>query len=794
MVQILSFKNSLLLHKKKFLWLIFIAIGISTIPPPVSFGGSGLDASGLIAIPWISFKNFQFGHDINFIFGPLGYLYLKAFVVPSLWLESVFYSLFAHSFFIVSMALLVTKLPIRWKDNLLILLLIFPLAFLTSHTLTIDDKLEISLSVFLYLVITRNIDTKYNIPLLIFVSISLAIEFLIRFNMAVAGLSIVIMYSMISIAKKESKNAIVISVSYFFFILILWLASNQHLTNLPSYFINGIVLSSGYSYGDASPGPMYQVYEGLIGIALVIILFVYSLIVKAKNLLIFILLNGVLLFESFKHGFIRHDLHVVYYFFTYGVFFLSAYIIYKYDYKNVENNKNKFIILMALVLMAVLCVVNLDYIYPDLILPDISQTISRWQIIVPLASDKSYQTHVLESIQDVAKSNYQLDAETIRYIGNKTMDILPWEIALPWVYDFNWSPNPTLQSFMILSPQSDKMNAEHFSGENAPKVLLYSYGSIDARYPLFDAPLTFATILHNYQYVNTSGNFAVLLSYDPKNSTWGTEEDLGSMEVKVGEPIVIPKYNSGYEFANIDLKFSNLGKLMNLFYKPSIAHLRFKFSDSTYSDEFKFIPMVSNDGVFVSQYVYSIGNLTSLFSGKITPNIDEMIIYVDDPVQYEHNIKVKFVGVPAHVSMQEDKMPDWNSLSLTKGGKMAIDFIGNSKYAYTQKINITNYNDMSMQFIDVKGWAFDDLAKDGNVKTFLVLRDEKNEFTLPTQKVFRSDLPSVFGVDSYKYAGWETSLNTKDFGHECYSVSVRILRSNDHEYFDLGRGAPICFN
>lgn len=782
-VNISSFKGKLASHKNKFIWLIFSVIGISTLPPPVNFGGPGLDPSCLIGIPLISFKHFQFGHDITFITGPLGYFYFSGFVVPFLWFQSMLYALFVHFFFIFSIALLTVKLAVKWKDVLFVFLL-----FVLSYIVT-DDRLEISLSILLYLLITDKISRKFELPLLIFVSLSLAIEFLIKFDMVVAGLSIITMYSIIAFTRKGSKNALVISASYAFFVLILWVISDQYLTNLPSYFIDGLELSSGYTYGLALPGPMYQVYEGLAGVILVVILFIYSLAQKSRNLTIFILLNSVLLFESFKHGFVRQDLHVISYFWTYGIFFVLSYIIYKYDTRHVDHDKKRFLMMVVLVLASVLCVVNLDHLLPGLILPDISKTILSWKIIFPLTLDKSYQTQVLESIKNGSKSVYQLDEETIRNIGNKTMDVLPWEIALPWVYDFNWSPNPSLQSFEVLSPQSDKLNAEHFSGDKAPRTILYSYESIDNRYPLFDEPLTFATILHNYQYVHTSGKFA-LLSYNSKNSTWGIEKNLGSMRAKIGESIKIPKYNSGYEFAYVDLKFSPLGKFMNIVYKPSLAHIRFKLSDQTYSDEFRFIPMVSNDGIFVSQYVSNVYDLQSIFAGKITQNIDEMKIWVDNPIDYENSINVKFIGVPANVVVQ-NIIPDWGSLKLVHGGIMAIDTI--DKQLYSQVGNVIDISNNTSGYIRMNGWAVDDLSKDGTIKTFLVFQDGEKKIILSTQKVLRPDVAKYYGVDSYQYGGWTTGFDTKRFGHECYKFSLRILRSSGQEYFDLDGGKLICF-
>ncbi len=426
-----SFKNVVLQHKNKFIWLIFIVIGIATLPNPIRGFGPGLDPSGLIALSWIPLQNLQIGDDIMWSFGPLGYFYTTTYVYPDLWFPTIFYHLFVHSFFIFSIALLMTRLSIKWKDNLFVFLLMPTLVYITSYRVFQDDQLILSFVIILYLIITLRISRKFEMPILFFVASLLAFESLIKLNMAVASLSIVIIFSSISIFMKEPKRALVFSVSYIFLLPIIWIMSGQQLANLPFYASNILESSSGYNYGLAIEGPLYQVIAGVIGVVFVIILFIYSVVKKHKNLIIFILLNSILLFMAFKHGFVRHDLHVMNYFFTFGVFFVSSYIIFKYDTKHIVRDKKMIILLSLLFIGSILYVINMDILWPDLIIPDITKTITDWAPVYPLIFDESYQIQKTEGRKDYLKDFHQLDKETIDFIGNKTMDVIPWDISVP---------------------------------------------------------------------------------------------------------------------------------------------------------------------------------------------------------------------------------------------------------------------------------------------------------------------------------------------------------------------------
>jgi len=784
--------DTLFFIKKRFTWLVLIAIGILTIPGPWFFPRPDLDASGMIGLYLAQLKHFQIGLDEVSQFGPLAFLYAPTYIDPSLWFPAMIYRLASHSIFLFAVGLFLMKSSVTWKENLLILSMLPAMALLTSINGNNDYELISSLVIFLYLIITHKIGIKYEMLLLTLVSFAFAVESLIKFTMTVSILSMIVMFSLISIVSKEYKRALTVCIFFSIFLLILWVGSGQYLSNLPSWLVNNVEFSYGYSYGNAIDGPKFQLVEAVVGIIFAVILSIYAFVKRDKNLTIFILLNGELLFESFKHGFVRQDAHVNYFFFYYALFFILTYIIYK---QNNEDKKyhGKVVLKVPLLVLSVIFVANILFLSLASVEASIPQAISMYGSVPSLMFDHSRQSQMIEDAKTLSKNHYQLGNETINYIGNKTMDVFPWDIGVPWIYDLNWSPRPMFWSFQVFSSYLDKLNAQHFlDKKDAPQTILYAYKSVDNRYPLFDEPLTFQAILHNYQYVQTSGEFA-LLSYSPKEQ-WGPEQDLGIVEGELGKPIKIPKYDDGYEFADIDLNFSSLGKFMNIIYKPSLAHIRFKFSDSTYSQEFRFLPGASKDGVFVSQYIDSVYDLPSILSGKIAPNIDEMTITADYPTHYEKTVRVKFVGIPTQVSIEqnkENKIPVWSSLKPVQGGMMAIDWIDNIQYA-KQGI-VVNVNDETGHLVTISGWAVDNLSKDGAVKTFLEFRDGEKEITLPTKKMDRPDLVDAYGVPSYTNGGWYTVFDTKEFGHECYTLSLYIPRSNGQEYFKISSDKSICF-
>lgn len=634
--------KSFLTHKALQIVLI-ILISIWTMPWPVHMPGSGLDTSWEIGINIAAANDLQFGSDIAFSFGPFGYLYFPRYIDHTLWFQSFIFTLFVHFLFVFSIALLMNRTSVTWEEYFVV----FPLLLIPIHILH-DFKLLLSVVILLYLIATRKFKQEFEVKLLFFAIMLLAIASLIKFSMLITALSILVAFLFICMRERYYQKALTTFISYVAFVSFLWVMADQHLANLPVYLLNGYRISSGYSDAMAISGKEWEIYLGLIGVVFAIFLFIYFSLKKYGEMQIFMLLSTGLLFMAFKHGFVRHDGHVYGFFATYAVFFICAYIICKNDTYPIAR--------VCSVLLAVLFIGSIYSGIPGIMGNNIIQKAPAYESSWSLISDQSYQIQVSENAKNNIKHDYPLNNKTLQYLNGKTMDIFPWDIALVWAYDLNWSPRPVFQSYSAYTKDLDELNAQHFSKDDAPEAILYSYKFIDWRYPIFDEPKTFANILANYTFVNQSGDF-ILLSHNLDEYTSRLEEDLGTVKVELGQPIEIPMYDSGYVFGHIELEYSTFGKVMKFIYKPGLAHIRFKSADSRYSKYYRFIPGNSMNGVFLSQYIDAPDDLVSVFSGNITQDLSEVLINVSTPSHYNKYIIVRFVGVPSYISMQNVSEP-----------------------------------------------------------------------------------------------------------------------------------------
>jgi hypothetical protein len=253
----------------------------------------------------------------------------------------------------------------------------------------------------------------------------------------------------------------------------------------------------------------------------------------------------------------------------------------------------------------------------------------------------------LRSLKEGVRNSYQLSPLLAQDIGNSSVDIFPWDIALLWAYDMNWSPRPMFQSYQAYTAWLDQINAAHFSGASAPEYVLFAYGSIDGRYPLFDEPQTFRTILCRYQYVTSDANFALLRL--TQAGRCGDTIEVGETSANMGGFISLPQTNDSL-YARISINYSFLGSFENIIYKPAPVFMSFQLSNGSVTNPYRFIPGNAEDGLYVSEYVDNLKSLIQLLQGQTNSGVKALMFTSEDPAQYQPSIKIQYFQVRTNFS------------------------------------------------------------------------------------------------------------------------------------------------
>jgi hypothetical protein len=619
--------------KNIIVWLIFGTIGIFTIPDFTTLPTIGLDNSWNIGLNMAIANKLQFGKEIIFTFGPLGFLWWPVQCYFNLWAISSAATVFIHFLLIYLIVLMMTKLSATAKEYVLIGIILM----LTMGKVAIDYKLSFSTSILLYLAMTNQFGSKRSLFFaLISASLLMAVASSVKFTGVLTSVSTLFIVIPFYIYKKQIRYCFYIVLGYIISVLFLWTACGQEIINIPAYILNSSEITSGYSATMQRWDNQSFVYLGFFVIGSLIFLLSYSILKRKLNSSLFLLLTLGFVAMSCKHGFVRSDGHI--YIFYANTLLVIGFVLF---ISNKDTIKLPLRWLLPVFISAGILLVVTCKGYSATIIPDISRNISLFHSAA-VKNNPVWNLQTIKQAKNKICRDYPLNEEILKYIDNKTVDVFPTQISMAYAYNMNWFPRPIFQSYSAYTSKLDLLNAQHFNGSDAPEVLFYEVGSIDKRYPLFDEPATFRTVLRNYKPVFVAGR-DIILEKKKEQYDSSMERSILITDTEIGKAIPVPKTN-GYLFARIHTEYSVLGEIVKLLYKLPEIQINIISSNKVYG--YRFISSTAENGVFLSSHVKDWRGLLDVFLGNLNRNIDGFVITAEKEYFYKKHITVEFFEIP----------------------------------------------------------------------------------------------------------------------------------------------------
>ncbi|MBP8157725.1 MAG: hypothetical protein KAX93_05045 [Flavobacterium sp.] len=440
---------------------------------------ASLDPSWVSGLNYISIKNLIWGKDFVFTLGPLSYLTTRVG-----WghekIGFILFDLFCFlNFFIV---FLTTYL--KSKNKRVTAILILAIAIVLPPYL--GSLYAFVLLSFLLFWIKESLEGRNHLAYF-FQTIILVLLFYIKFNTGL--ISFVLFFSAIAykLIFKKDKPLFLMGYGLLPLILIYFTAIPLHV-DIPNYIKYATYIVSGYNdimYLERSFGDRHLF--AIIGL-LIPTGILFNKIVKdgkanlTRNIFILFLFS-VSGYVLFKQSFVRADeghMREFYYCILLMVFCIT-------DFHLTLKNKYKYGMLFTLIVIPLYFVNKMD---PNAF----------------AVKEKTSKTNYVDGLQNFTSTsgfklfpnNNQLPENIKKVIDNHTIDIYPWNTQLLLENNLNFTPRPIFQSYTVYTPELEEKNFEHYNSDKAPRFMLYDFGSIDDRYPLFDEPKLNLLLTSNY--------------------------------------------------------------------------------------------------------------------------------------------------------------------------------------------------------------------------------------------------------------------------------------------------------
>lgn len=606
-------------------WLIGVLVFAGTLRLGIGTATGDLDLSWSAVIAWAHINDAQWGKDIIFTYGPLGWLNPYATYNPALFntffvcqvlLSVAVASVYGMAF---NLARPAYRLPL-----LLILLLLWP--WLRSDVLLYGSMVA---GVAALERCGRSPGRWGGLLGLGILSLLIAALGLLKFSFFFLSASLWLGGVLLLLIARQRGKAMLWFAAYPIAVLVLWIADGQDLGNLGIYFRTALDTATSYARGMGNSGSTRDLLVGAAAAALV---------------------AGLLLaWSRTQRGAYLRALLVS------GYLIAALFLVWRAAYTRADTPHVSFFLPLCSQVLAILLLFARDS-SPALrrsVLAGLTLTLLVWLPLswpaasVSLYTDSArYSAQILRHLinpQELraeydagrAQTRRELDLPQLRrLIGNERVDLLTQAQGVVLINEFNFAPRPIFQSYQTLSATQLRLNEAHFLGAQAPRFVLLKLEPADLRYPTSeDAPALYA-LLRNYQPVAMEKGYLLLRRRDDAGPTPMPAAPASYADAAIGDWVDVPAHASAL-LLHADITQNGYGKLFSFLLREPATLLETQLSNGE-TRRHRLVRDTARTGLLLSPFIESERSYLAWYYGDALPQVKRLRII--SPVPWQQSL------------------------------------------------------------------------------------------------------------------------------------------------------------
>lgn len=646
---------SLLISIFFFLWIL--PISNYSANDAIRYDGV-LDGSWKIGLNMINVNNLQLGSDINFTYGPLYFLSDNTLVAINwnlyIMANILIVLLWILTFFLIIFFILEKLSFQNLKDKIIShIIIILSLYSLFNIRIKLTEFILLLIILLLFNIVEKNYTNRKMVSWSIAIGFLLSVISLVKFYYFYVAFAIIAISIIIFAILKKHRVYISIIGSYLAFLILIWIITQKAILTLYQFIKNGLFLSMAFSenqqfffedwQGSYIAEGRFILFYALFVFALWAFIFVLSIVKKERKILFFSIITFPIIFMVYKQGFTRMDSFHSQEYFRFIIFLLiiAIIIISKKFWKIVP-------IFIILILIAI------PFRTTDEILSvryKLSSNFYEIKRVVDRINPQRFEVRKqseIEGLKDPETYYFVYYEDLIQRIKpTDTIDIIPFEVVVPYIYNLNWNPRPVFQSYTVYNKKLNEINANHFDSVTAPEKIIYRLAAIDGRYPLFDEPLVLKTLLKNYDLSYINGADFGFLEKREVFKDYSILE-LNKNTFNFNEKISIPDERDGLVFCKINIDQNLFGRIKSFFYKGGYIWINIYLNNPEGEViKYRMLRENANLGLYIGSYIKNMQDLKNVFDSNYSDlNKENKIKYIElstnDNYSYGNTFNVEF--------------------------------------------------------------------------------------------------------------------------------------------------------
>ncbi len=568
------------------IWALGVVVALITWRLSFGLPAIGIDGSWIGGLYMATHDGRDFGTQIVFTYGPLGFL-----AFPDLWYSDLAALAFVYGaaiYFAFSCTLVWVLSRSLGKLGAAVI------AFVFLATLPDLEQLPLVLAAALALMAMGEQRPRFAINLLIFGGATLsAVEVLVKLSVGPP----IFLICLIALAGSRAgrRQWITFLGLAVLELVALWLLLGQPLGNLFDYFVNGEQIVSGYNEAMVlKAGPGWEAPAILLVAVGITVGTAFAAYRDARARWCAVGLVGLTAFITFKYGIVRYEPdHLAIAFST----ALALWLVIPWG----RAPRRIAIFLAGTALIGAVAI----YAYPAEPRFDPVENLNTLSDQAEVLFSPGLRGELADSARAALQAQFHLDRGTLSQLQGKEVEIDPWEIGVAWAYGLNWSPLPVFQNYSAYTAKLDRLNAEVIEDPNGPERILRenplgiepSGGSrgFESRHPAWDPPEQNFAVVCNFAPLRTTESWQVLGRIPDR---CGHQEFISSARGGPGTVIPVPPAGPGELILMRihGLGVSGLERLRALLWRPGFRFAHLNGDSVTY----RLVPGTGADGLMVS--------------------------------------------------------------------------------------------------------------------------------------------------------------------------------------------------
>jgi len=550
--------------------LITILLALVSIPTPRVPSEAELDAtadaSWSAVLGYAHRHGLQFGTDLVFTYGPLGFLATPFASSDQIGLRlatDALLSLAAGA----GVTLVAWRLATGWKW-----LLTGSFIFLSANIYPRNDLLiEIGLLCWGLLAL---VETG---PMLVFATclfvVVAAFAALVKILLLILAAWSVCLVGYDFVLRGNGRLGLGLVAGFAILFLLGWVGLGQHLVHLGTFLTGAVSTSEGYNQAMGYEGSLELRWRALITLAAI----AGTIMVRVmhafegnltrwrwRKVLLAAWLVGVV-FLVWKHGFVRTDLYHAGFYFGFAPILVLALGVLQTGQNAAKVWGGAFpAICWFVCLVTVQSMVLPADLKSSLLQPLRSLQANAARLALPAA-------HRKEVSNALAAEREHSQLPGLRHIiGGSSVDMFGCEQTLVLCNDLAYHPRPVFQSYAAYNTPLMRLNEAFYLSASAPEYVLFRLMALDRKFPPLEDARVLRHLLINYEPAGTEGPFLLLKA---RTKTPAELTLLHEGEGSLGQQIPLNQYGDADLWIQIDVKPTLLGRMRQFLYQPSKVRL-----------------------------------------------------------------------------------------------------------------------------------------------------------------------------------------------------------------------------